>query len=307
MKKILWVIPVIFLSSCFGFYQLASAGEESSNQPSLESRSEELAQELEKSKEMTQIWKDHVRTLTKERNEAYQEIERLKNQALSVGSQSRVLRKGEIETQPLVNPAAFQDLQRNYQAQTEKLKEMTSQLQMARSQGDKVSSDDVSSDVQDQIKDLNYQIDRLRYDNERLKIAEKEAVDLRSQIDLFRSQQESRRVLQNELDSAKIEKEKILKERDALNHEVQNLRSQIVASQSDLDTVTADKNKITQAFNDYKDRFTSQKTELENVRSKVDQLEAENKNLRNTRDVQAKRIENVKTGLQSLAQNLNDQ
>ncbi len=300
MKKMLWVIPVIFLSSCFGFYQLASAGEETSSPQSLESRYDGLAQELEKTKEMTQIWKDHVRALTRERDAANQEIERLKNQSVSMGSQTRVLRKGEIETQPLVNPAAFQDLQRNYQAQTanlkqvliekenadKKIQEITSQLQMARSQGDKASSEDVSSDTQDQIKDLNYQIDRLRYDNERLKIAEKEAVDLRSQIDLFRSQQENRRVLQNELDSAKAEKEKVMKEKEA---------------------VTADKNKITQAFNGYKDRFASQKTELESIHSRIDQLEAENKNLRSTKDIQTKRIENVKTGLQSLAQDLNDQ
>ena len=268
MKKMLWAISLVFLSSYFGFYPPASAEGESSSY-------DELAQELEKTKEMTQIWKDHVRTLTRERDAAYQEIETLKNQAPPAGSQNRVLRKGEIETQPLANQAAFRDLQRNYQAQTEKLQEVTSQLQLAQSQANQASSDEVSTETQDQIRDLNYQIDRLRYDNERLKIAEKETVDLRSQIDSFRSLKENMRVLQNELDSAKVEKEKAVKEKYALNQQVQSLRSQITASESDLNSVKADRDRISE-------------------------------NLRSTRDAQAKRVESIKTGLQSLIQDLND-
>jgi len=268
MKKMLWAISLVFLSSYFGFYPPASAEGESSSY-------DELAQELEKTKEMTQIWKDHVRTLTRERDAAYQEIETLKNQAPLAGSQNRVLRKGEIETQPLANQAAFRDLQRNYQAQAEKLQEVTSQLQLAQSQASQASSDEVSTETQDQIRDLNYQIDRLRYDNERLKIAEKETVDLRSQIDSFRSLKENMRVLQNELDSAKVEKEKAVKEKYALNQQVQSLRSQITASESDLNSVKADRDRISE-------------------------------NLRSTRDAQAKRVESIKTGLQSLIQDLND-
>src|SRR3989338_9080912 len=149
MKKMLWAISLVFLSSYFGFYAPASAEGESSSY-------DELAQELEKTKEMTQIWKDHVRTLTRERDTAYQEIETLKNQTASAGSPSRILRKGGIETQPLVTPGAFQDLQRNYQTQTQnlrqvliekenaakKIQEMAAQLQTAQSHGDRASSDE---------------------------------------------------------------------------------------------------------------------------------------------------------------------
>lgn len=42
-------------------------------------QSDKLSQELERNKELLEIWKDHVRTLTKERDDAYKQIEDLKS------------------------------------------------------------------------------------------------------------------------------------------------------------------------------------------------------------------------------------
>ena len=83
-----------------------------------------------------------------------------------------------------------------------------------------------------------------------------------------------------------------MKDKDALNQQIQSLRSQMTAYQSDLNLVKADRDKV--------------KTELGNANSRISQLEAENENLRSARDAQAKRTESLKTGLQSLIQDLND-
>ena len=207
MKKVLWVIPVVLLPSCFGFYQLAPAGEENSNPQSLESRYETQAEELEKTKEMTKIWKDHVKTLTRERDEAYQQIEALKAQA---GSQSRVLGKGGVEIQPI--PI------QNPKPPTARPDENESQ----------------SSEAAREIKDLKYQMDRLRYDNEKLGLAEKEIESLKSQIESFRSESEKARLTQKEFETVKADKEKIAQAYSDLKNqsksrekELQNLSSRV--------------------------------------------------------------------------------
>ncbi len=51
-----------------------------------DSQLEELTKEMQKDKELLGIWKDHVRTLTLERDEAYKEIESLKNQGATASN-----------------------------------------------------------------------------------------------------------------------------------------------------------------------------------------------------------------------------
>ena len=75
MKKVLRVLPAVFLLALFGFSQISYAEGEDV---------ETLSQELEKNKELLEIWKGHVKTLTKERDTAYREIEELKSQGFVV-------------------------------------------------------------------------------------------------------------------------------------------------------------------------------------------------------------------------------
>ncbi len=313
MKRTGWVVLSVFsLVLLFGFYRSARAESDASS----ESRYQALSEELNKNKEMLQIWKDHVRSLTKDRDEAYRQIQTLKSQTTQAGDQGRVLRKGGVEIQSLPNQAAFQQLQQNYQAQGDRLKqaeELAARLQ------------NTPSDTTDQIKDLNYQIDRLRYDNERLKIAEKEAVDLRAQIESFRSQKETIRSLQNQQEAYKAEQERLTKENSLLREQAQDLRSQATMLQTELVKARADNGTVKQTLADYKNRFESQRKESENAALRINQLAKENQDLRDAGDAQARLNDNLKAslqaslneaqklkasfdaGLQSLTQNLNDQ
>src|SRR3989338_284093 len=310
MKRTGWVVlSVVSLVLLFGFYASARAEDDASS----ESRYQALSEELNKNKEMLQIWKDHVRSLTKDRDEAYRQIQTLKTRATQAGDQGRVLRKGGVEIQSLPNQAAFQQLQQNYQAQADKLKqvlvekenadrkiqELAARLQNAPSENAFVSSPGVYSDTADQIKDLNYQIDRLRYDNERLKIAEKEAVDLRAQIESFRSQKETMRSLQDRQEANKAEQERLTKENGLLREQAQDLRSQAAMLQTELVKARADNGTIKQTLADYKNRFESQRKESESATLRINQLAKENQDLRDIGDAQARLNDNLKASLQA--------
>lgn len=58
---------------------------------------EKIAQEAERNRELLEIWKDHVKTLTKERDQAYQELERMKS-----GSGAGLAQFGGMETAPIL-------------------------------------------------------------------------------------------------------------------------------------------------------------------------------------------------------------
>lgn len=65
---------------------------------------EKIAQEAERNRELLEIWKDHVKTLTKERDQAYQELERMRSGA-------GVAQFGGVETAPLLpSPEAAQQI-----------------------------------------------------------------------------------------------------------------------------------------------------------------------------------------------------
>ena len=94
MKKFSLVFIVLFVSVLSGFVPttFAKRPPNSYQEPvgttyqelSQSVQPDETAREMQKDKELLAIWKDHVRTLTKERDEAYKEIEALKNQGVSI-------------------------------------------------------------------------------------------------------------------------------------------------------------------------------------------------------------------------------
>ena len=92
MKKILWVLTAFFALSC-GACTLSIAEETASP----DKAHEKLEQEAKRNRELLDIWKQHVRTLTQERDEAYKELQQLKAGA----SEAPMARLGGVETQAL--------------------------------------------------------------------------------------------------------------------------------------------------------------------------------------------------------------
>ena len=87
-----------------------------------DSRYQSLAQEAERNKELLEIWKDHVKTLTKERDAAYKQIEQFKAGAgAPAGGAGPMAQFGSVETQPLASPEVAGQMQ-NLQEENTRLR-----------------------------------------------------------------------------------------------------------------------------------------------------------------------------------------
>src|SRR3989338_5174539 len=87
MKRHLWILLVVFVVSLVSSQKnlFAKVYTNPGQEPAIDNRTEQISQspqipEAERTQQLLEIWKDHVKTLTRERNDAYKEIEALKSQ-----------------------------------------------------------------------------------------------------------------------------------------------------------------------------------------------------------------------------------
>ena len=92
MKKIWVVISTLAIFSATGVFA----------EPDMES----FTQDAERNKELLDIWKDHVKTLTKERDDAYRQIEQMK-----LSGAGPVAQFGGVETVAIPSPAMTEQMQ----------------------------------------------------------------------------------------------------------------------------------------------------------------------------------------------------
>ena len=85
MKRHFWVIGVLLVGGLLGSSKIlfAEVYIQPAQETGMDNRAGQASHEFERTKELLEIWKDHVRTLTRERDEAYKETEALKNQGAS--------------------------------------------------------------------------------------------------------------------------------------------------------------------------------------------------------------------------------
>ena len=174
MKKFLWgftIFTLIIIPSVF------------TKQTNL-SAQESATQDTQRDRELLEIWKDHVKTLTKERNAAYKELEQLK---AGGGMRAPVAQFGGMETQalPSPSPAAAQ--------QIEGLKSEVARLQAALEQQPQSSSSTGTnrelqmqfSAMQSQLQQVRKELSEARSEKDRL-IQEKEKA--LSQVDRMKAE-----------------------------------------------------------------------------------------------------------------------
>lgn len=154
---------------------------------------DKIAQEAERNRELLEIWKDHVKTLTKERDDAFEQLEQLK---ASRGG-SPVAQFGAVESMPLPASEAAQQIE-SLQSEVSRL---TEELQKRSS-----STGDSGRDLQMQFSALQSQLQQVK----------KELSDTRGEKD---------RLIQA--------KEKALSQAERLEAEVESLRAGGQESSSD--------------------------------------------------------------------------
>lgn len=208
------------------------------SEPAGDSRYNNLAQEAERNRELLEIWKDHVKTLTKERDTAYKELEQLKVNGPGMQS-APVAQFGGIETQTLPSPEAMH--------QIENLQSEVSRLQAALEQQPKSSGANAGSrELQMQFGALQSQLQQVR----------KELNETRVEKD---------RLIQ--------EKEKALSQVDRMKSGLENAKSaEVVPGIAGQDQAIADN--LQKALNIQKKRYEDLKTQYSELESEIESLKS---------------------------------
>jgi chromosome segregation ATPase len=147
---------------------------------------DKISQDAERNRELLEIWKDHVKTLTKERDQATQELERVKAR----GADAPAAQFGGMESMPLPLPAETMQ-------QIDSLQSEVSRLQLEL-QNKTSSSGGTTRELQMQYSALQKQVLPLKQEAEQAR---------------------------NDKERALQEKEKALSQVEQLNQEVQSLRA----------------------------------------------------------------------------------
>ncbi len=238
-----------------------------------------VAQEAGRNRELLDIWKDHVKTVTKERDDAYRQLEQLR-----ASSPSGVARFGGMETMPLPNPQTAQQIEGLRSEVTRLQTELTNK---ASSGGDpnrelQMQFSALQSQFQQAKKDLNEarsEKDRIIQDKEK---AMSKAERLESEVETLRAGGSVPAV-----SSAPAEDPAQL---IAARAEANSFRDQNIRLQSEVQRLRDANSQFTSASGSpdrEQDAFARQARELqyenETLKARVQKLEVVEKELANTR------------------------
>ena len=141
-------------------------------------------QNAERNRELLEIWKDHVKTLTKERNAAYKELEVLK--AGGPGMHSPTMAQfGGMETQALPSPAAAQQIAGLQQEVTRLQASLEQQQAQSSASSSNREFQAQFSAMQTQMQQVRKELEETRFEKDRL-IQEKEKA--LSQVDRMKDE-----------------------------------------------------------------------------------------------------------------------
>lgn len=222
--------------------------------------------ETERTQQLMEIWKDHVKTLTRERDEAYKEIEALKSQrpGVSPNNASQGMSDAERESVNRTNSAL--------RSQVDALQSENQQLKLAQPR-----------DVASVDQDLRTELTTLRSENQKIKMAIKENTESSADKEvILREKEEALRQLEYLKDKMTL----LQKKYDQLQSDNQNSRSSTAdlseqgATASQLKSLQAKAEKLKIVENDLqeaRDTFASYIRELE---TKNRQITEENNSLK---------------------------
>ncbi len=193
------------------------------------------AQEAERNRELLEIWKDHVKTLTKERDAAYKELEQFK----ANGTGTPMAQFGGIETQAIPSPEAAHQIE-SLQSEVTRLRAVLEEKQQLQGSNVNATNRELQmqfSALQSQIQQLRKELNETRVEKDHL-IQEKEKA--LSQVERMKSEPGNRPVagqdqmiaenLQKALDIQKKRYEGLQAKNADLESEVESLKN---ANESD--------------------------------------------------------------------------
>jgi chromosome segregation ATPase len=278
--SILILIPSVFLK------QISVAAESVKG-----NRTDNPAQEAERNRELLEIWKDHVKILTKERDAAYKEIERFKAGGAGMGG-TPMAQFGGVETQAMPSPEAANQI-KNLQSEVARLQLALDQ--QPRSGGIGSPNRELQmqfSALQTQLQQTRRELNETRSEKDQL-IQEKEKA--LSRVDRMKGGQDEKeaRDLQSQLAAMRVENK--------------NLKSELKARTKSAEAVAGEEKQSEEAFREAREiRY-----ENETLKARIEKLQVVEKELASTRsyftpvleETQAKNKELVLQARQFASQN----
>lgn len=187
MNRQSWILLAVFVVSLVSFPKnsIAKVYANPGQEAVMDNRVNPVAQspqipEAERTQQLLEIWKDHVKTLTRERNDAYKEIEALKSQG--AGS---VQNNGPAENLSVERESSDRTIA-SLRSQLASLQSENQQLKLAQPR-----------DVASVDQDLRTELTALRSENQKLKLAIKENTETNSDKEvILREKEEALRQLE---------------------------------------------------------------------------------------------------------------
>src|SRR3989338_680586 len=186
MTRHSWILLAVFVVSLVNFPKnsIAKVYTNPRQEVVTDNRVDPIAQssqipEAERTKQLLEIWKDHVKTLTRERNDAYKEIEALKNQGVSADRNNASQGMPNVERESVNRTIAA------LRSQVDSLQSENQQLKLSQPR-----------DVASVDQDLRMELSTLRSENQKLKLAIKENTETNSDKEvILREKEEALRQL----------------------------------------------------------------------------------------------------------------
>ena len=290
MKRHSWILFAVFVVSLLispkNLFAKAYSNPNIGQESTMGNRVDQETQETERTKELLEIWKDHVRTLTRERDEAYKEIEALKNR----GGLSSAANTSAEMSDPERNAIGRVITELKSKVQT--LQSQNEELKMAR------PKDAVTVD-----QDLKLELAALRSENRKLRLISKENTETQSDKEIILKEKEE---ALRQLGYLKDKMSLLQKQYEQLQSD--NQKPQVIAKPIE-DHSAAERLKITETeLQEARDTFASYMKEMD---AKNELLNTENKQLRAYQFQQLRTIKtlkaNIQSSLDSLESNCGDQ
>ncbi len=258
-NKFFKIFPLAVVAGFFLYSPYLAGQEMMGRSEPLDNNSQKLAQEIERDRELLEIWKDHVKTLTKERDEAYKQLEALKSQNPEAQT--------EIAQAPAVSPDEIQALT---QERDQALRDLRSQGQGGNARLEKELKE-VEADKETILREKESalaQVERLKaqLETQPHAVPAEETSSLETELENSRQGQQA---MSKELQSLKA----LARRLEAENQRLREAATEAYELRETQKKILADKEEIIKEKETAQNEIDALKGEIQNKISEIQKLE----------------------------------
>ncbi len=214
---------------------------------------DKVSQEAGRNRELLEIWKDHVKTLTKERDDAYRQLEHMRS-ASPVGG---VAQFGGMESAPLPS-----------QATTQQIQGLQSEVSRLQSELERKTTGDPTREMQMQFSAIQRQLQQVK----------KELSDARAEKDLLIQEKEKALSKVERLENSSSAAEPDARQARELQYENQTLKAHIEKLQVVEKELVNTRGYFTPLVKELQEKSDQLSTENVTLRAEITRIKSESSN-----------------------------